>query len=168
VDPTAPAQTLHAPPTEPVQPISNEALALVEGGEALREHVPKRLVLAAIANQPSIPRAAKAAGVHVMTVYGWLGRISAKQSHYDPIFTKAFDLCFEFGVMRLEEIAQDRAIEYSDRLLMFLLKAYDRKRFGDVEIDDGSKKPPVNVQVVLHQQPNALPSARANVNGDGK
>jgi hypothetical protein len=139
-------------PAEALQPISLEAIEHIEGGESLKEDLKKRLVLSAVSVMPSIPRAAKAAGVHPMTVYAWLGRLSHRQNMYDPVFARAFDLCLEFGVLNLEAVAQERALAYSDKLLMFLLKAYKRDVFGDADPDDDeSKRKPVNVSITLHK-----------------
>lgn len=68
--------------------------------------------------------AAEALGESKTEVYKWRAQ--------DPFFAKKWDQIIQGVIVPiLEAEAARRAISGSDALLMFLLKAYDRKRFDD-------------------------------------
>jgi hypothetical protein len=114
----------------------------------------------ALAEFPNLKRAAAIARVDARTIF--------KNLRKDKKLKESFDLAFRLGVNTLEEEAVRRARDgitkdiyyqgevcgqvqnYSDQLLMFLLKAYDKSTFGD-RVDhvssDGSMTPSNNVVV---------------------
>ena len=75
----------------------------------------KALFLVEFAKRGNITRAAKAAEVPRRTVYEWLKR--------DAVFAVAYADAEQAGIDALEEEAHRRAIDGSDTLLIFLLKA---------------------------------------------
>jgi len=72
-------------------------------------------VLGHIAEGWTVRAAAQAVGIDRHTVYDHL--------HADPAFKAAYDEALEAGTEFLEQVARQRAIETSDVLLIFLLKA---------------------------------------------
>jgi transposase-like protein len=72
-------------------------------------------ILAALTDGASISRAARAAGVPRSTLYLW--------RRTDKVFAEAMAEAIETGTDLLEDEALRRGLEYSDALLIFLLKA---------------------------------------------
>lgn len=66
-----------------------------------------------------------------------MAAIGIERTHYyrwrdqHPEFATAADAAIEAGTDRLEDIAVKRAEDQSDTLLIFLLKARRREKFGD-------------------------------------
>lgn len=69
---------------------------------------------------------ARAARV-AMTTVGTMKKLAKE----DPNFQSDWDDAIESGTARLEDKARDRAMTGSDQLMMFLLKARNRKKYGD-------------------------------------
>jgi len=77
--------------------------------------------------------AAQGAGVSPPTVYGWLGRITGRERLRDDNFTRAFDVAIQIGIEAIEAIAIERAKEKSDKLMMFMLKAWKPEKYGELK-----------------------------------
>lgn len=79
--------------------------------------------LKALSEEPNVSRACKEARVPRSTAY------HAREE--DAKFRQAWDEAIDDGVDVLEQEARRRALTGSDTLMIFLLKAYRRERFGD-------------------------------------
>lgn len=79
--------------------------------------------LTALAEVPNVSRACREAGVSRRIVYC--------RKTADPKFAQAWEEALETGIDRLEEIAMERAMAGSDRLLMFLLKAHRPEKYRE-------------------------------------
>ena len=95
-------------------------------------------------NSGNVRMACKAAGVPRRTVYNWRDKWSTFADDWDEAIEEACDV--------LEGEAWRRAVEgQSDRLLMFLLKAYRKERFGDsVDVTSAGQKIVINWTEVMH------------------
>ena len=71
--------------------------------------------LAALSDGLSVTAAAIAAGARRSAMYGWRAE--------DPLFAEAWDEAIEEGTDKLEDEARRRALNGSDQLIMFMLKA---------------------------------------------
>lgn len=69
-------------------------------------------VLGAATIMPTVPGAAKAAGVSHVTVYGWLGRFPKSPQDAVPTFIEAWPICCQMG----KEAYVSRAIQMSESL----------------------------------------------------
>lgn len=105
------------------------------------QHIKKRAFLAAYAECGTVTRAAEIAGINRTTHYDWVRE--------DPLYSKACDAAYEHAAERLEQEARRRAVEgtekpvfyqgevcgtvteYSDTLLMFLLKGAKPDKYKD-------------------------------------
>ena len=74
----------------------------------------------------NITLAAQGAGVGRRTVYGWRAK--------DPDFASRWDAALEIGGEALEDEARRRAMESSDTLLIFMLKALKPERYNRAPI----------------------------------
>ena len=83
----------------------------------------KERFLEAHANGATVCDAARSAGVHRGTVYKWRER--------DPDFALAWREARDKFVQELEMEAYKRAIEGSDRLLIFLLRSYKPDTYSE-------------------------------------
>lgn len=83
----------------------------------------KREFLDAFVDLGGVVAAAFRAGIHRNSHYGWM------QS--DPEYAAAFARAEEMGTQTLEAEAVRRALETSDTLLIFMLKARNREKYGD-------------------------------------
>ena len=81
------------------------------------------LFLEKLRNSGNVRSSCRAAGVGRTTVYRWRKKWATFAAEWDEAKEDACDL--------LEEEAWRRAMEESDRLLMFLLKAHRRQVYGD-------------------------------------
>lgn len=81
--------------------------------------------LQALAELPTIARAAKVAGIDKQTAYNW------RKS--DPEFARAWDDALESGVDQMEQAVMQRVIDgkCSDILAIFMLKSWRRDRYSD-------------------------------------
>lgn len=80
-------------------------------------------IFAKLAEGRSITAAMASAGLSRYQYYNWRETI--------PGFAEAADQAIEAGTDRLEDIAATRAEEQSDTLIIFLLKARRRDKYGD-------------------------------------
>lgn len=86
-----------------------------------------RLFLNSLAQCPNVTKAAKDGGTWRRSVYKWRDTI--------PEFAADWDDAIEEGCDHLEEVAYKRAEEgLSEKLLIFLLKAYRGWRFNEVRV----------------------------------
>ncbi len=83
----------------------------------------KKRFLAALAAGHSVKTAADAAGIARQTVYRW--------RQEDEDFARAWDDAVEDGTDLLEDEALRRALEGSDTMLIFLLKARRPEKYRD-------------------------------------
>jgi len=99
-----------------------------------------KLVLSAYVTCGVIGKACDTAGVRRKTHYEWM----AKHAKYRELFEELR----EKFVDGLEQVAIDRAMEKSDNLLMFLLKAERREKYGDrqdIALSGQMHKPPIQL-----------------------
>jgi len=75
-------------------------------------------------NSGNVRASCQAASIPRSTAYYWRNKFAT--------FAAAWDEALEDACDALEGVAWNRAIEHSDRLLMFLLKAHRREVYGDV------------------------------------
>ena len=93
-------------------------------GYTYKDHkIHRAKFLKAISNGDSINHAVKAAGLGRSTVYRW-------RDEYED-FRLAWEEAIEDGIERLEDAAYQRALEGSDTLMIFLLKAKKPKIYSD-------------------------------------
>src|SRR5438046_2635871 len=83
----------------------------------------RRKFLEHVADGLSIVKAAAAANVSRQTVYNW--------RRDDPEFARDWDDAYEAGTDLLEDKAQDRALDGSDLMTIFLLKGRRPQRYRD-------------------------------------
>ncbi len=83
----------------------------------------KSAFLDAMSEVPNAKLAAEIAGVHPSTAYRWRDK--------DELFAAAWDEAAKRGVDSLEAVAMQKAIAGDTTLMIFLLKAHDRAKFGD-------------------------------------
>lgn len=83
----------------------------------------KEVFLKCLANGDSVRSAAGQCKVTRNTVYNWKAK--------DEEFAKAWEEALECGIERLEDAAYNRALEGSDTLMIFLLKAKRPKVYSD-------------------------------------
>ena len=83
----------------------------------------KEVFLKCLANGDSIRSASEQVKVVRQTVYNW--------KENDEEFAAAWDEAMEAGIERLEDAAYNRAMEGSDTLMIFLLKAKRPKVYSD-------------------------------------
>lgn len=76
-----------------------------------------------LATIPVVRYACTAARVSIQFVYN--------RRHSDPEFARAWSEALAIGLEVLEDEARRRAIETSDTLLIFLLKAHDPDKYRD-------------------------------------
>lgn len=101
----------------------------------------KKRFLEVFAQSGNILRSAEAVGVNRNSVYEWLGRDEQFKAAYELAEQDALDLLVAEARRRAVEGVErpvyykgervDVLREYSDTLLIFLLKCLDRQRFGD-------------------------------------
>jgi transposase-like protein len=89
-------------------------------------------ILADLTEGASISRAAQAAGVPRSTLYLW--------RRTDKVFAEAMAEALETGTDLLEDEALRRAKEYSDALLIFLLKARRPYKYVDKLVTEGHRR----------------------------
>lgn len=112
----------------------------------------KALFLESFAESGNVTIAARAAGVDRTAVYKWLEHSDEFQLAFRQAEIQAIDILEHAGWLRAVEgvtqehgvyaqgmrVATETKIEYSDTLLIFLLKARDPKKYRDrVSIDYG-------------------------------
>lgn len=83
----------------------------------------EQAILEALAKGSSVSAACAHAQVERRRFYEW------RES--DPEFARSVDEAIDAGTDRLEDVAIRRAEDSSDTLLIFLLKARRREKFGD-------------------------------------
>lgn len=86
-------------------------------------HTKKREFCEAFVECCDVVEAAKKCGVHRNSHYYWL--------KVDPEYQEAFDLADQMATQTLEAVAFKRACDQSDTLVIFLLKARNRAKYGD-------------------------------------
>lgn len=111
----------------------------------------REVFLLALAETAHVGRAVEACGVPVQTIYNWKGRASAKPRATGKVegFSEAWEAALELGTDRLEDEAVRRGVhgtlkpvyqggkkvgdvrEFSDILLIFMLKARRPERFKE-------------------------------------
>ena len=79
--------------------------------------------LAKLRDSGNIRLSCRAAGIPRRTVYDWREKWKTFAAEWDEALEDACDV--------LEGTAWKRAVDSSDRLLMFLLKAHRREKYGD-------------------------------------
>ncbi|KQX18403.1 MULTISPECIES: hypothetical protein [unclassified Sphingomonas] len=87
----------------------------------------------------NVSEAARQAGIGRRTAYDWRGA--------DPKFAARWEDAEEIAADNLEQVARQRAIAGSDRLMEILLKAHRPEKFverlrADLTSSDGSMTPP--------------------------
>jgi transposase len=92
-------------------------------GRALRTPENEELFLEALAEGFSVRAAAKTIGAGRRTVYDWRDA--------DPEFKKRWDEAIEDGTDTLEDAARARALDTSDTLLIFTLKARRPEKYRE-------------------------------------
>lgn len=95
-------------------------------------------LLAVLRTGGSVTAACRAEGVHRSTYYTWRAA--------DPAFAAQADDAIEAGTDKLEDVAQERAENSSDTLLIFLLKARRPGKYRERHIIEGDDKP---IEVVI-------------------
>jgi hypothetical protein len=112
--------------------------------------------LVALRNSGNVRAACQAAGISRPQAYGARERV--------PAFATAWDVALEDACDLLEAMARKRALEASDGLLMFLLRAHRPQVYRDTyrhELTDGAGGPlHLRVEVVGDRvsEPAALPA----------
>lgn len=86
-------------------------------------HSKKREFLESFIECADVLETAKAIGIHRNSHYYWLKT--------DPDYAEAFALADSMATSTLEGVAFKRAKDQSDTLLIFLLKARNRDKYGD-------------------------------------
>lgn len=104
----------------------------------------KDTFLGLLAEGSSVTHAAKAVGCHRQTMY--------QHRHDDESFGLAWDQAIESGTDLLEDEAIRRAMDASDTLMIFMLKARRPDKFKDKSAvdhksSDGSMSPQVHVHL---------------------
>jgi hypothetical protein len=94
-------------------------------------------LLAKLAQGYSVTAACKAEKIGRQTYYDW--------RNGDDAFAKAADAAIEQGTDVLEDAARSRALYQSDTLLIFLLKARRRDKYGDKQEVSGPGGAPLTV-----------------------
>ena len=96
--------------------------------------------LAALSDGLSVTAAAIAAGARRSAMYGWRAE--------DPLFAEAWDEAIEEGTDKLEEEARRRALNGSDPLIMFMLKARRPAKYRERSLHEhtGAAGGPVQVE----------------------
>lgn len=79
--------------------------------------------LTAIADGQTVTQAAELVDVPRRTVYNW--------KRDDPVFAASWEECYDVGTDYLERVAQERAVNGSDLLLIFLLKGRRPGKYRD-------------------------------------
>src|SRR5262245_48741976 len=79
--------------------------------------------LAFLAETGNVSEAARAAGIGRRTAYHW--------KKTDEVFAEAWDDAEQALVDRLEQVARERAIDGSERMLVVLLKALRPEKYAD-------------------------------------
>jgi hypothetical protein len=94
-------------------------------------------VLAAATYMPTIPGAAKAAGVGHVTVYGWLGRFPKHPEDAVPVFQEAWPICVRMGeenyvsrALALAESLNDKGNAAAPSVLSKVLSGFDQRFAG--------------------------------------
>lgn len=104
-------------------------VATCQGGGSLgtRKRTPKKdaqyLFIAALGETPNVSRACVLAGIGRRTAYEW--------REEDPAFAAMWDDALEAACDELEAVARARAVESSDTLLIFLLKAHRPEKYRE-------------------------------------
>ena len=83
-----------------------------------------KFLVALAKTNSSVTMACEAGGIRRATIYAW--------RQQDEDFAKAWDSALEEGTDRLEEEAARRALNGSDVLLIFLLKARRKEKYADL------------------------------------
>lgn len=115
--------------------------------DKIREEM-KKAFLEAYAATALVRTAADIVGVPNTTLYGWRAQ--------DPEFAEEWDRTTHTLILpQLEQAAIERAMDKSDLLLIFLMKAYNRKMYDDKQaVQEGDKKVRLVLEVVNHQDAN--------------
>ena len=105
------------------------------------KHPKKAAFLAAYMTTATVAGAARAAGINRETHYAWLKD--------DADYAAAFADAREAAIEHLEDVARRRAVEGSDTLLIFLLKAARpsvyRERWDGVNVAVGGRTVVINI-----------------------
>lgn len=120
-----------------------------EGSIRLFDPVRQAVFLQALKEKPIVGRAAEMAGITVSTAYKLRGR--------SPAFAAAWDDAVVRGVDGLEEVAMERALEKSDKLMELFLKGLRPERYReklDVNVD-------ARVEIVVDLVPGDFVEAEA-------
>ena len=132
-------------PTAPVVP----ARGRIEASIRLFDPVRQAAFLQALREKPIVGRAAERAGITVSTAYKLRGR--------SPAFAAAWDDAVVRGVDELEEVAMERALEKSDKLMELFLKGLRPERYRErVDVDVAGK-----VEIVVDLVPGDFVEAEA-------
>lgn len=101
----------------------------------------RRAFLDTLAEGLSVKAACEAGGFSRNTAYRW--------REEDPDFAKQWDDAVEAGTDILEDVAHRRAIEHSDTLTIFLLKARRKEKYADLVRNrlTGPDDGPVQIEV---------------------
>ena len=114
-------------------------------------------LISALQQGKSVSMACRVAGIHPTTAYNW--------KRNDPAFAESWEMAIEEGIDALEDEALRRAVggverpvfkdgelvghttQYSDQLLMFLLKGRRPTRYRDrMAIGGDEEAPPVRIE----------------------
>lgn len=83
----------------------------------------RALFLKALGDLPNVARACRKAGIDRTTAYRWRDE--------DADFAAAWSAAIDAGIERLEEAAHERALNTSDVLMIFLLKAHRPDKYRE-------------------------------------
>lgn len=99
------------------------ALQVGQSKRATANERKRKRFLTMVSDGYSIARAAEGAKIARQTAYNW--------RREDADFARAWDEAWQQGCDVLEEVAQDRAVDKSDLLLIFLMKGRRPDRYRD-------------------------------------
>ncbi len=143
---------LSVPEDEPAGDLEFEELALVNNPR-------QRAFLMALVHTPRISSACRAAGISVVAAWKW------RHNEGDIPFQNALRVAIELGLERAESEGWRRAVDgyekpiyhqgrlvgtervFSDGLLMSMLKAHKREKYGDKQEVSGPHGGPIQTQV---------------------
>lgn len=113
----------------------------------------KKTFLEAYAASGTVKEACDTVGIQTRQAYGW--------RKVDKAFAQEWDRVTHEEILPiLEQRAIERANEKSDLMLIFLLKAYNRKLYDDAQIEKKEKDTSLEINYVeqgLQSAPNQLP-----------
>lgn len=101
--------------------MANKVKGKGKGGRTIRTDRARAKFLAVLEETCNVSEAARAAGIGRTSAYEW--------READPSFAADWDEAEEVAADKLEQVARERAIDGSDRMLEILLKAHRPEKF---------------------------------------